>query len=48
MWGLVWCGGVVEWWERNLDGRIHSVRIAHADGVMVPRWRHARWCFELE
>lgn len=38
----------VEWWERHLDGRIHSVRIAHAQGVTVPKWRHARWCFELE
>lgn len=36
----------VEWWEAHLDGRIHSVRIACARGVVVPDWRRGH-LFEI-
>lgn len=29
-------------WERNLDGKLHSVRIASANLLEPPRWRNAK------
>jgi uncharacterized protein Usg len=32
----------LDFWERNLEGRLHSVRICHARLVRPEEFRHAR------
>jgi uncharacterized protein Usg len=36
----------LEFWERNLDGPLHSVRVAHASIIGPHELRHvgAEWC----
>lgn len=31
----------LDFWSRNLDGMLHSVKVANVDLVTVPRARHA-------
>ncbi len=35
----------LEFWEENLDGPLHSVRLAHSARLAPARWRHRK--FEL-
>lgn len=30
----------LEFWEQNLDGKLHSVRVASMKLVDAPKWRH--------
>jgi uncharacterized protein Usg len=30
----------LEFWQKSLDGKLHSVRIASAPLIQPPRWRH--------
>jgi uncharacterized protein Usg len=30
----------LDFWHRNLDGRLHSVRVAHATLLNAGSWRH--------
>lgn len=32
----------LEFWERNIEGRLHSVQVASVEGIHVPRWRNVR------
>ncbi|HXP12929.1 MAG TPA: Usg family protein [Stellaceae bacterium] len=31
----------LDYWARNLDGKLHSVKVAQAALIAPPRWRHA-------
>ena len=31
----------LDFWKREIEAAIHSVRVAHADPFAVPAWRHA-------
>jgi len=31
----------LDFWARNLDGKLHSVKVAQAALIAPPRWRHA-------
>ena len=31
----------LDFWVRNIDGRLHSVRVAHAELITPGRFRHA-------
>ena len=31
----------LDFWSHNLDGRLHSVKVASCEIISVPAWRHA-------
>ena len=31
----------LDFWARNLDGKLHSVKVAQAKLIAPPRWQHA-------
>ena len=31
----------LDFWSRNLDGKLHSVEVASCDPLQAPTWRHA-------
>jgi uncharacterized protein Usg len=31
----------LDFWSRNLDGRLHSVQVASAELLQAPQWRNA-------
>ena len=31
----------LDFWSKNLDGKLHSVKVAQAKLLSPPRWRHA-------
>jgi len=37
----------LEFWQRELDGKLHSVRVASADVITPGRWRHSQFTFSL-
>jgi uncharacterized protein Usg len=37
----------LDYWARNIDGKLHSVQIAHADLVTPGKLRHAQVSFRL-
>lgn len=37
----------LEFWERHIEGRLHSVQVASVEGVQPPRWRHVGSEFRL-
>ncbi len=32
----------LDFWSRNLDGKLHSVRVGIAEGITPGRWRNAK------
>ena len=37
----------LDFWTRNLDGKLHSVQVASCAAMHVPRWRNATNYFTL-
>lgn len=38
----------LDFWSRNLEGKVHSVRVAHAELIQPARWRHAAVSLSLQ
>ena len=38
----------LSFWERNLEGRLHSVRVADLRLASRRSWRHAEACLQLQ
>ena len=32
----------LDFWTRNLDGKLHSVRVGHAEIITPPRWHNGQ------
>jgi uncharacterized protein Usg len=37
----------LDFWSRNLDGKLHSVKVASCELITVPAWRHAKGMLNL-
>lgn len=37
----------LDFWERNLDGKLHSVKVASVELLTPAELRHAQGCFNL-
>ena len=37
----------LDFWAHNLDGKLHSVKVAHAGSMTPNRWRHAAMSSQL-
>ncbi|MEM7221734.1 MAG: Usg family protein [Pseudomonadota bacterium] len=37
----------LDYWEQNLEGRLHSVQVANVPLLRVPTWRMAKACLTL-
>jgi len=37
----------LDFWQRNLDGKLHSVRVAGVSLIAAPKARHAAACLTL-
>ena len=37
----------LDFWSREIDGRLHSVRVGSVNIITAPRWRHTQHEFRL-
>jgi uncharacterized protein Usg len=39
--------GFLDFWERSIEGKLHSVQVTSAELIKSPQMRYARSCFTL-